>query len=345
MGALMNLDADSSEEILKSLASRIDKSEAQVAALMEVRKDLFDRVSQLTEHLGELRSMIVENSKSIESVRIQSSRAADLVESVQPQDLLKEVKRSDLKIESVNEKIDSTELLMQKIIKDMKELRIEIGKFRGVQKLEDMKEDLAKEIEGAKKLTFDVRRDSEKVASFYTDIQEKLKIQTLHDEKLKDLESTIEALTHEVDNTSMSLKKIPDKQSMEKSRREIENIQNQTFSALEETREASKNLKELGKLRERIDSTEEYVERYKTEMKNAIDELYREFNRIKNTIFPERTLQDFGARIATLESRLTPFQDEQEHITTVEERLSKLEEQQSILLQLVQSLTESLTKL
>ena len=66
----------------------VDRLRVKVEALDEIRKSYSERFAKLSEQIGELRSMIVDNEKEIQEINAKASRASDLVAEIKPEKLL-----------------------------------------------------------------------------------------------------------------------------------------------------------------------------------------------------------------------------------------------------------------
>jgi len=98
---------NNSEKIDSRLLAKIEKLSAESEANSEIRTIYDERFTRLDEQIGEIREMMIDREKDIEELEVKAVKAADLVEEVQPQKILSEVKKNDLKIDSVRAKLET----------------------------------------------------------------------------------------------------------------------------------------------------------------------------------------------------------------------------------------------
>ena len=101
----------------------LTKIKGQIEGFAELRKANSERFTRISEQVGELRGMIMDTNKAIGSIEVASTKAADLVESVQPQKLMVELRKEDGKVEALKANIESNEALMKDLFSEMKKIR------------------------------------------------------------------------------------------------------------------------------------------------------------------------------------------------------------------------------
>ena len=114
---------DSNRDLVK-VTTEIDRLKASVESFGEIRKGLTERISAISEQIGELRAMILDRDRTIQEIEIKSVKAADLVESVQPDKLMVGLQREDAKFEALKANLEGNEAIMERIMEELKEMRI-----------------------------------------------------------------------------------------------------------------------------------------------------------------------------------------------------------------------------
>src|SRR3989338_11156483 len=113
-GEEQNSDESSEEEnaeqkpaISGNLEVELTRIKSQLEALNEVRKANAEQFTRVSEQVGELRGAIMDSNKAISVIEVASTRAIDMVNSVQPDKLMIEVRRTDGKTEALRANIEA----------------------------------------------------------------------------------------------------------------------------------------------------------------------------------------------------------------------------------------------
>jgi predicted nucleic acid-binding Zn-ribbon protein len=84
-----------------SFAADVAKLKASVEAFSDVRKATNERLSRLSEQVGELRAMIADRDRTINQIELKATKASDLVEAVHPDQQMLEIRKGDAKIDAL----------------------------------------------------------------------------------------------------------------------------------------------------------------------------------------------------------------------------------------------------
>ncbi len=145
----------------------------QLAGAAELRKANSERFSRISEQIGELRGMIMDTNKAMGAIEVASTKAADLVESVQPQKLMVEIRKEDGKVEALKANIESNEALMKDLFAEMKKMRQQMNFYKGVEQVTKMYEEMKKQILESKKIEANISRHADKVDTIFLDVSKK----------------------------------------------------------------------------------------------------------------------------------------------------------------------------
>lgn len=156
---------------IDKIAADVMKLKIQFESFGEVRAATNERFTRISEQIGELRSMIIERDKAFQHVEAQAIKATDLVEAVQPDKLMVDVKKLDGKIEALKANIESNEAIMNNIMNEMKEMRNKMTLFKGAEQVTKMNDDMMKEINDMRKLKAIIEKHSDKVETIFMEVQ------------------------------------------------------------------------------------------------------------------------------------------------------------------------------
>jgi len=152
---------------------QVTKLGAKVESLLDIRKSYSEKFSMLSEQIGELRGMILDASKQIQVIEVKATKTIEVVKEVEPEKLLKEVRKQEQKIEAVTANLDSHQAIMNDITEELKKIRKQMEFYRGIEQVTKLHEDIMKDLINIKKVQSIVERHADKVESIFIDLQKK----------------------------------------------------------------------------------------------------------------------------------------------------------------------------
>ena len=183
----------------KPVEAEIEAISAKVEALNAAEKGFNERLGAFSEKLGELRYMLVSYGKDIEETKAAAQKAITLVEDVQPSVVLSALRKSYAKAEVLHSKVESNEVLMDKIIAEMKEMRQTVGRFEGLHKLQEVTEELKKSLKEAARLEAEMKRESQMVKDISVEVRDRLKEFKVFDERISGIGEQFKSVLKELD--------------------------------------------------------------------------------------------------------------------------------------------------
>lgn len=183
----------------------LTKITAQIEGLSENRKIVSDRFSRIGEQIGELRGMIVDTNKTISTIEVSSTKAVDLVESVQPEKLMVEMRKTDGKIEALKANIEANESLMRDLMGEIKKMRTQMSFYKGVEQVIKLNEEIKKEIAEGKKVQAVIERHSDKVETIFLEISKKFAEFDKFASVIKDMQATFKVFQTDFDKIKIQI--------------------------------------------------------------------------------------------------------------------------------------------
>ena len=159
---------NSSDEWVKL---EFEKINARLEAVNQWMGGYSERFSNLSERIGEIRTMAMSNEKLISKCNLDASRAMDLVNSVRPEKLRLEYQRLDLKVSSFLEKLEAKKQYEQAIMNELKDLRQKAGIFIGTDGLLKLNDDVKKDLIEIQKTSARVRMDADKAEQIFIELK------------------------------------------------------------------------------------------------------------------------------------------------------------------------------
>jgi len=196
-----NLSSDSSSEApsLLKLSTEVDRLKASQEAFQEVRKSFTERFTHISEQIGELRSMILERDRTIQTLELKSVKAIDLVESIKPDKFMMDLERQNVKIEALKANLEGNEAILDQVMEELKETRRKISFFRGIEEIIKLSEEIKKGLIGIKKIEGTINIQTDKVQTIYSEMRKKIQDLDTFNSQLQESKANIEQNSKELD--------------------------------------------------------------------------------------------------------------------------------------------------
>ena len=230
-----NMSSDSSSEApsLLKLSTEVDRLKASQEAFQEVRKSFTERFTHISEQIGELRSMILERDRTIQTLELKSVKAIDLVESIKPDKFMMDLERQNVKIEALKANLEGNEAILDQVMEELKETRRKISFFRGIEEIIKLSEEIKKGLIGIKKIEGTINIQTDKVQTIYSEMRKKIQDLDTFNSQLQESKANIEQNSKDLDILKTKIINFAEKEEVDK--------------ILEKVQKYSDSLKELQK--------------------------------------------------------------------------------------------------
>jgi len=192
----------------------VTKIQAQMEGFGESRKITNERFTRNSEELGEIKGMVVETNKAVSKIEAAATRAIDLVESVKPDQLMVEIRKQDSKSEALKANIESNEIMMKDIMKEMKEMRQRMDFFKGVEQVVKMNEEIKQDLIQIKKMEGIIERHSNKIETIFLEVEKKFTDFEKYGDVAKELQKSAGKLQEDVDKLRVKIEDKVDKKEL-----------------------------------------------------------------------------------------------------------------------------------
>lgn len=188
-----------SQKIMPDLkmSGDIEKLAAKLDFITESRKIDEEKFSRLNEEIGELRSMLIDNERKINDLDIKASKAADLVSEVQPEKLMEGVEKEKAKIDALKAKMESNEMIANKIIEEFKGIKNKMAIFKGVEEIIELNKDVREEIETIRKIESNVEKHANKVENVFINVEKRFTEFQKLKERIKEIDKNVSNVLNE----------------------------------------------------------------------------------------------------------------------------------------------------
>ncbi len=292
---------------------------AKLEALDSFTKALNERLSTLSQQIGELRAMNLNTEKSIIKATQEAEKTIDVVKAIKPEELRVDYQRIDMKVTQLSEKLESNKQFSDTLMNEVKDIRRKAGIFVGTDALLKLNDEVKKDLIEIQKIGSRVRANSEKSEQIFIGIKNEFaQTQKLND-KLLNLDDAYSTLTEQMEKLRVDLSKIITdddfykyKQGMDKRILGVEKAlysvgsmkqENERLARLiESTLSISKrNKQNIGELAvavgdNNLEKVQDYEERFSTILK-LINQLAAEMKTNKPTSGKTRTKKQPKSRV------------------------------------------------
>ncbi|PIU72470.1 hypothetical protein COS79_02740 [Candidatus Woesearchaeota archaeon CG06_land_8_20_14_3_00_33_13] len=197
------------------LTADIEKLKAQFKTFYEMQKSSNERFTMINEQVGELRAMILDRDKDSKLVEAKATQAIDLVETVQPDKLMIELRKIDNKIEMMKPPMETNEIIINNTIAELKEIRTRISAFKGIEEAMKLGEEVKKGWIQNKKIDADIAKHASKVETIYSEMWKQFNELQKISGIISDLDKSIKQVSSEVDSIKVKMTSLSNKKEFE----------------------------------------------------------------------------------------------------------------------------------
>ncbi len=243
---------------IRKVGMDVDFLKAKAEAFVQMNKVMSDRQAAVSEEIGDLRRKNIELEKNVIRLAAEAEKASSLVKSVQPENLMIEVKKVETKNEMLSAKLDAEKKKFDYVAEELKTIRRDISAFRGVESIIKLNEDVKNEIYNVKKSEASAQKHADRVESIYIKSEKSFSEFLRLKDEMTVLESSLREVTKELTKIRSDTKALVSKS-------DIASLQKDVHKELDEIREFTKRID-----KEKIDGIKKDIEAYKNSLEEKI---------------------------------------------------------------------------
>ncbi len=236
---------------LTKLSTEVDRLKVAAESFGEVRKSLTERLSGLSEQIGELRAMILDRDRAIREIELKAIKAADLVEAVQPEKLMISLQKQDAKFEALKANLEGNESIMERIMEELKEMRRKLEFFRDIDETIKLSEEVRKELVEIKKVEATIHINADRVDTIYSEFRKKYQEIDIFNESVQELKVSAEQNTKDIEFVKTKIMGLADKDELDKLMIKFQKYV-ETLKDINRTSALSKDVAELKQMLEML---------------------------------------------------------------------------------------------
>ena len=210
------------DDVTRKVGMDVDKLKAEVQAFREIRQLSEQRFQRLSEEIGDLRRSGIEMEKGMNRMKMESSRAVDLVGSVQPEKLRMDLEKQNAQVMKLDAKLKANEELMGHIADEIKNLKAETAAFRGTEAVIQLNEEVKGELANIKRVELGVEKHADKVEELYVNMQKRFNEFLRMSEKFESLEKSFNTFMKDASNMKVHFDELVTKDDISKIKSDFE---------------------------------------------------------------------------------------------------------------------------
>lgn len=148
-----------------------EKINARMEEMNLRAESINQRLSLVNERIGELRSMNIENEKKILESTKEAAKVIDMFKEVQPDKLRIEYQKMDIRLKTMEEKVNASRQMADSIIKEFTDLKRQSEAFLGTEGLIKLNEDVKRDLLNTQKLSEKTKLYSDKVSQIFMEVK------------------------------------------------------------------------------------------------------------------------------------------------------------------------------
>ena len=160
---------------IKQLVMDLEKIKAEVEGLREVKFSSDERIKELSESIGEIRSMLFQKDSLVKELEAKTKLLGDSINDVEPKKISKDFQKQEERIAQYEAKTEKIESMYRDVLKKQEESQKILEGIKSVENLKtrigEMENLVSKSIENKA----EVDRLEAKTEKFYTEIEDKLR--------------------------------------------------------------------------------------------------------------------------------------------------------------------------
>ncbi|MBU5689416.1 MAG: hypothetical protein KQA41_04300 [Candidatus Aenigmarchaeota archaeon] len=269
------------------LLLRVEKIEGKLSVFEDIKDDINERISRLSEEIGELRSSFLELDKNFSSLESKIEKTIEIVNEVQPEKFSKELQKKEADILKLQADIEAIRNILASIKRDNETVKAILEKIKNIDAVVAMYKKLSEKIQLIDDTKVYVDRLAGKSETIFAEMESKMKDVEDMKAKVSKLDDLTVDLVKMLDGVSIKIPKLIEKDGAQKLIEEMvkKNIQDLNKNYLNDLKALVDQTK--------IDAKKE-IEEEKKKLLNSLNEITGLLSSVKSNISPSINDEKFS---------------------------------------------------
>ncbi|MCK5283647.1 MAG: hypothetical protein KAK00_09665 [Nanoarchaeota archaeon] len=206
---------------IDQLIVTVEKLEGKFELKEDNEKAINERIADINEHVGELRSTIVERERFFDKMEIEFESMKGAVHDIKPEKLEKKFEEKDILIMKNQARIEETNSLLKNLMSELAKYRKMMSRIQSFDNLLKSLKTMDEHIKTMENIKRESQRMTAKMEQMFFEVNQKLSDIGTHDDKISSLEGITNDLVKSFDNAII---KIEDRLTKEESAKTINKL-------------------------------------------------------------------------------------------------------------------------
>lgn len=207
---------------IDQVTMKLERMEGRIGAMDDMEKSIQERISSLSEEIGELRSSILEKERTLNQIETQNKKVIDVFNEIKPDNFRRELEKKEEEITKNRAELESFMARQKELKEEMENIKKIMEKVKSFENLVGMSEKITErlsQIEENKKYT---SRLTSKVENIFSELNNRMKDFKNYMEKIDMNDETIKELMKSLDIMEIKVEKVVSKDNVEEIKKELE---------------------------------------------------------------------------------------------------------------------------
>jgi chromosome segregation ATPase len=290
------------KEEIPEVLLKVERMDARVSAVEEYKKILDEKISRISEEIGELRSTFLALDKRFSSIEINAERVLKAVSEVKPEAIKGNFEKVDKEILETNARIERLNAMLESLKKEWSELKSAFDKIKNLENVLDVARKIEEKIAKVEEVSRYADRTAAKVEVVFSELSGKLGEIERQKGKIGKLDELTKEMVKMLDEISLRLPKFAEKGEIERALEEVEKkiqVSPKEFNEIKNAiKESSIEISEMMKI----------LEGYKNKLK-IFDERVGKIENVVNSL-ESRIDSEIGDKLNAFESKINGISEE-----------------------------------
>lgn len=203
---------------------KLEKAEGKIESLDSQKVATDERISRLTEEIGELRSSLLEKERMFNVVETGFGKIKDATEEINPQKIRKEMDKNAETLLKFEAQVESLNLKLDELTKGNEKIKDILSKIKSFENIVAVFEEMQKKLDAVEDDKQYVTREAGKIESIFSEINKKMREFRKYQERIDLNKDMLNEIMKTVDLVELKLEKLASKDDLIKYDEKLKNI-------------------------------------------------------------------------------------------------------------------------
>lgn len=226
---------------LRQIVMSIEKLDAEVNALKEIKFHSDERIKELAESIGELRSLLFQRDASIKETEAKADKLEEIVSEIKPEKISEEFKKREAEIAETEARIEKLERMSKDLLEQIQRSQKILENIKSMENLMEVSKEIGAKLDKIDELRKGVERDAGKTERIFFEMDKRLAEFSTVKSKIDRIDDLSKELVRNMDEYKIKLEATASKDDLQK-----------TIESALKPPEVSEKVEELNKKRDEI---------------------------------------------------------------------------------------------